>query len=70
MFHSVAAESGEVPSKGEHAHPRVVGWIGATALGMGGSNQSPFLLAALIAAQGSAAVPLLVPISIAVNRQS
>ena len=37
-----------------------MGWIGATALGMGGSNQSLFLLGALVVAQGSAAVPLLV----------
>ena len=37
-----------------------MGWIGATALGMGGSNQSLFLLGALVIAQGSAAVPLLV----------
>ena len=29
------------------AHPHVMGWLGATALGMGGSNQSLFLLAAL-----------------------
>ena len=60
MFHSVAAESGEVLPTGDHAHPRVMGWVGATALGMGGSNQSLFLLAALIASQGSAAIPLLV----------
>jgi two-component system, sensor histidine kinase len=47
------------------AHPRTIGWIGTTALAMGGSNQSLFLLAALfvgqgsIPGQGSAAVPLL-----------
>ena len=41
-------------------HPRVLGWWGTTALAMGGSNQSLFLLTALIATQGSAAVPLLV----------
>ena len=40
-------------------HPRTLGWIGTTSLAMGGSNQSLFLMAALIAAQGSAAVPLL-----------
>ena len=34
--------------------------MGTTAMAMGGSNQSLFLLGALIAAQGSAAVPLLV----------
>ena len=47
-------------------HPRKIGWIGTTALAMGGSNQSLFLLGALIAGQGnipgqgSAAVPLLI----------
>jgi signal transduction histidine kinase/CheY-like chemotaxis protein/L-asparagine transporter-like permease len=47
-------------------HPRTLGWFGTTALAMGGSNQSLFLLAALfigqgdIPGQGSAAVPLLV----------
>ncbi|HEV2582845.1 MAG TPA: amino acid permease [Ktedonobacteraceae bacterium] len=41
------------------AHPRMIGWIGTTALAMGGSNQSLFLIGALIVSQGSAAVPLL-----------
>src|SRR2546429_7509743 len=47
-------------------HPRTIGWIGTTALAMGGSNQSLFLIGALIAGersipgQGSAAVPLLI----------
>ena len=40
-------------------HPRVMGWVGAAALGMGGSNSSLFLLAALLASQGTAAIPLL-----------
>lgn len=46
-------------------HPRTLGWVGTTALAMGGSNQSLFLFAALfigqgdILGQGSAAVPLL-----------
>jgi two-component system, sensor histidine kinase len=46
-------------------HPRSIGWIGTAALGMGGSNQSLFLIGALIAGQGSipgqssAAIPLL-----------
>ena len=46
-------------------HPPRIGWIGTTALAMGGSNQSLFLIAALLAGQegipgqGSAAVPLL-----------
>ena len=46
----------EVPRK----HPRTLGWVGTTALAMGGSNQSLFLLGALVAGQGSAAVPLLI----------
>ena len=41
------------------SHPRVLGWVGTTALAMGGSNQSLFLLTALVATQGSAAIPLL-----------
>jgi signal transduction histidine kinase/CheY-like chemotaxis protein len=41
-------------------HPRALGWLGTTALAMGGSNQSLFLIGALIASQGSAAVPLLI----------
>ena len=47
-------------------HPRRMGWVGTTALAMGGSNQSLFLLGALfigqgtIPGQGSAAVPLLI----------
>ena len=48
------------------AHPRTLGWYGTTAIAMGGSNQSLFILAALfvgqdkILGQGSAAVPLLI----------
>lgn len=47
-------------------HPRTIGWLGTTALAMGGSNQSLFLIGSLIAGQesipgqGSAAVPLLI----------
>ena len=47
-------------------HPHRIGWVGTTALAMGGSNQSLFLIAALfvgqgaIPGQGSAAVPLLI----------
>ncbi len=47
-------------------HPRTLGWLGTTALAMGGSNQSLFLMTALFAGQGdilgqgSAAVPLLI----------
>lgn len=56
------AQEKEIPA----AHPRVIGWGGTTALAMGGSNQSLFLLGALFAGQGSipgqgsAAVPLLI----------
>ena len=42
------------------AHPRTLGWVRTTALAMGGSNQSLFLLGALLIAQGTAAMPLLV----------
>lgn len=41
-------------------HPRSIGWVGTSALAMGGSNQSLFLLGALFVSQGSAAVPLLI----------
>ncbi|HEY8750272.1 MAG TPA: hypothetical protein VIM11_19970 [Tepidisphaeraceae bacterium] len=37
----------------DRKHPRVMGWLGATALAMGGSNQMLFLVGALIAGQGS-----------------
>ncbi len=54
------------PQKGESLavaenddHPRTLGWVGTTALAMGGSNQSLFLIGALVLSQGSAAVPLL-----------
>jgi signal transduction histidine kinase len=48
------------------AHPRKIGWLGTSALAMGGSNQSLFLINILIAGQGdipgqgTAAIPLLV----------
>jgi amino acid transporter len=41
-------------------HPRTIGWVGTSALAMGGSNQSLFVVAALLVAQGTAAVPLLI----------
>jgi two-component system, sensor histidine kinase len=41
-------------------HPRSLGWVGTSALALGGSNQSLFLLGALILGQGSAAIPLLI----------
>src|SRR5688500_16032824 len=44
----------------ERVHPRTLGWVRTTALAMGGSNQSLFLLGVLLLQQGSAAVPLLV----------
>ncbi len=40
-------------------HPRSIGWGGAAAMAMGGSNQSLFLLTGLIATQGTAAIWLL-----------
>ena len=47
-----------LPSRREH--PRTLGWLTTTALAMGGSNQSLFLIGALFIGQGSAAVPLLI----------
>jgi diguanylate cyclase (GGDEF)-like protein len=44
----------------EREHPRTIGWLGTTAIAMGGSNQSLFLIGALMISQGTAAVPLLV----------
>jgi two-component system, sensor histidine kinase len=46
------------------AHPRTIGWLGTTALALGGCNTSLFLIGALIVGQGSpgqgtAAIPLL-----------
>lgn len=41
-------------------HPRTIGWPGTVALAMGGSNQSLFLMGALLLTQGSGAVPLLI----------
>src|ERR1700687_5425613 len=51
---------------GRRSHPRTIGWVGTTALAMGGSNQMIFLITALFVGQGdilgqaSAAVPLLI----------
>ncbi len=59
-------QRGPVEEVSPPPHPRRIGWVGTTALAMGGSNQSLFLIAALFAGQdaipgqGSAAVPLLV----------
>ena len=57
---SESPEQAEHRSPEELRHPRAIGWIGTTALGMGGSNQSLFLISALLLSQGSAAVPLLI----------
>jgi signal transduction histidine kinase len=52
--------------QGPPAHPRTIGWLGTSALAMGGSNQSLFLIGVLIAGQdnipgqGSAAILLLI----------
>ena len=55
-----AAVSGSAsPAASTVQHPRVLGVSGAVSLALGGSNQSLFLLTALVASQGSAAVPLL-----------
>jgi diguanylate cyclase (GGDEF)-like protein len=46
-------------------HPRVLGWVSTTALALGGSNQSLFMIGVLlvgegaISGQGTAAIPLL-----------
>jgi PAS domain S-box-containing protein len=44
----------------EGRHPRTIGWLGTTALAMGGSNQSLFIIGAVLASQGTAAIPLLI----------
>jgi diguanylate cyclase (GGDEF)-like protein len=60
-----AAEAGR-PIAAAAPHPRTIGWITTSALALGGSNQSLFLIGALfvgqgaISGQGSAAVPLLI----------
>jgi diguanylate cyclase (GGDEF)-like protein/PAS domain S-box-containing protein len=61
---AVAPDAAQRPAAA--GHPRRLGWYGTTAIAMGGSNQSLFLIAALfvgqdeILGQGSAAVPLLI----------
>ena len=67
MHDPVSPSSADVSGASHHRarHPRALGWIGTTALAIGGSNQSLFLVAVLFAGQGdipgqgSAAVPLL-----------
>ena len=44
---STSCENGVTPP-----HPRVLGWVGTTALAMGGSNQMIFLITALFVGQG------------------
>lgn len=62
----LTASSGSYSGTPDHSHPRVIGWFGTSALAMGGSNQSLFLITALfigqgdIPGQGSAAVVLLI----------
>ena len=51
---------GGTPVDDQLRHPRAIRWLGTAALGMGGSNQSLFLISALLVSQGSAAVPLLI----------
>ena len=61
-----SGHSGADTHPGTADHPRTLGWVATTALAMGGSNQSLFLMTALFAGQGdipgqgSAAVPLLI----------
>jgi diguanylate cyclase (GGDEF)-like protein len=55
-----------MPANEPPAHPRVLGWVSTTALALGGSNQSLFIVGLLIVGQGTlaghgtAAVPLLI----------
>ena len=55
----VLAWASDVPLA-ERTHPRTLGWPGTSAMAMGGSNQSLFLIGVLFVSQGSAAVPLLI----------
>jgi diguanylate cyclase (GGDEF)-like protein len=61
-----AAPEASAVESAPRRHPRCLGWFSTTALALGGSNQSLFLIAALFAGQGdipgqgSAAVPLLI----------
>lgn len=63
---SIEAGSTRAGPAGSRTHPRTLGWFATSALAMGGSNQSLFLMAVLfvgqgsIPGQGSAAVPLLI----------
>jgi diguanylate cyclase (GGDEF)-like protein len=57
---TTGAEGDGMSAPGHEEHPRVIGWVGATAMAIGGSNQSLFIIGALLLAQGTAAVPLLI----------
>ncbi|MHB8693548.1 MAG: APC family permease, partial [Solirubrobacteraceae bacterium] len=50
----------DLPAETFPRHPRTIGWFGASSIAMGGSNQSLFLIGAVIASQGTAAVPLMI----------
>ncbi len=62
----VGQRPGEPPEPLLAVHSRTIGWLSTTALALGGSNQSLFLIGALVVGQGSipgqgsAAVPLLI----------
>jgi diguanylate cyclase (GGDEF)-like protein len=47
------------PADLDRTHPRRIGWVGTAALALGGSNQSLFILGAILLTQGTGAVPLL-----------
>ena len=49
-----------VISTSSRPHPRTISWLGTSALAMGGSNQMVFLVAALIAVNGTGAIPVLI----------
>jgi diguanylate cyclase (GGDEF)-like protein len=55
----VDANDPVTPGRGAAEHPRTLGWRGTAAIAIGGSNQSLFLVGALVATQGTGAVPLL-----------
>jgi signal transduction histidine kinase/ActR/RegA family two-component response regulator len=48
----ITAATSPTPDSGHPPHPRTLGWFATTALAMGGSNQSVFILAALFVGQG------------------
>lgn len=62
---NAGAHAGSPLASQGREHPRTMGWLGTSALAMGGSNQSLFLIGALVAGQGTilgqgtAAVPIL-----------